>query len=299
MGVTLGNASINEFGQVSGGQPGDQNGKEVCLRPWYANGWTDCMRPVDAGLAERIAAAMEAACANDKIGYSQAKRLTLYEQAKKVGYDLSRISEPCECDCSSLIAVCVLAGGVSISPSIYTGNECKALLNTGLFERMPGQEYLTEEKKLRRGDILIKQYYHTVMVLSDGEDAEPDDGIRYIDTDELNLRSLPNMSGEILAAAPYAAPVEVLAHEGEWARVRIDGFMVWDYLAKEKPKRIYRTLENLNLRREPGMEGKVLTTIPSGSIVDATGNTERISGTLWREVIWKNARGWASGDYLS
>lgn len=298
MSVTLGNASINEFGQISGGQPGDQTGKEVCLRSWYANGWTDCIRPTDSALAERIASAMEAACANENIGYSQPKRLTLNDQAKRVGYDLARISVPCECDCSSLIAVCVIAGGVSVSPSIYTGNEAEALVKTGRFERMTGTEYLTEEKKLKRGDILIKRYSHTAMVLSDGEEPEPEEGIKYIDTDELNVRSAPSMAGEILAAAPYAAPVEVLAHEGEWARVRIEGFVVWDYLAKEKPKKTYRTLDNLNMRKDPGMEGKVLTTIPAGSLVDATGNTELISGTLWREVIWKNTRGWCSGDYL-
>ena len=301
MSVTLGNASINELGQVSGGTPGDQTKAEVCLRSYYANGWTQMVRAKDPDVAERIASTMEAACANDHIGYAQDKRLTLNAEAKKVGYDLSKISTDCDCDCSSLVAVCVIASGIPVSPSIYTGNEVSALQKTGAFDVYTGAEYLAEDKLLRRGDILVKQYHHTAVVLSDGEDAmpEPDDGIRYIDTDELNLRSLAGMGGQILAMLPFQAPVELLAQDGDWARVRVEGYVASAYLAKKKPKLTYTTTDNLNLRQTPGVNGKLLLTMPKGATVQATGNTEKVDGFLWREVIYFGKCGWCAAEYLS
>lgn len=301
MSVIVGNASINEFGQVSGGQPGDQTRQEVWTRPWYANGWTQVCRPIDSDLAERIASAMEAACANDHIGYSQSNRLSLNSAAKAVGYDISAIKTDCECDCSSLVAVCCIAAGCYVSPSMYTGNEVACLKQTGKFEVLTEAKYLNEDKWLKRGDIIVKQYHHTVVVLSDGEDAmpEPDDGIRYIDTDELNLRSVAGMSGQILAMLPFQAPVELLAEEGDWARVRVEGYVASAYLAKKKPKLTYTTTDNLNLRQTPGVDGKLICTMPKGTKVVTTGNTEKADGILWREVIYNGRSGWASGDYLA
>lgn len=300
MSVTLGNASINELGQVSGGKPGDQTKAEVCLRSYYANGWTQMVRAKDPDVAERIASTMEAACANDHIGYAQDKRLTLNAEAKKVGYDLSKISTDCDCDCSSLVAVCVIASGIPVSPSIYTGNEVSALQKTGKFDVYTGAEYLAEDKLLRRGDILVKQYHHTAVVLSDGEDAMPvpDNGIRYIDTDELNIREYANMDGQILAKCPFQAPVEMIAVDGDWARVRVEGYVASAYLSKRMPKLLYHTIDNLNLRQTPGVDGKLIVTMPKGAELEATGNTETADGILWRNVIYKSNSGWCSADYL-
>ena len=300
MSVTLGNASISELGTING-TPGDQTKAEVCLRGWYSYPWGQMVRAKDPDVAEKIASAMEAACANDHIGYGQKDRLTLNAEAKKVGYDLSKISTDCNCDCSSLVAVCAIAAGVPVSPSIYTGNEVSALQKTGQFDVYTGAEYLTSDKLMKRGDILVKQYAHTVVVLSDGEDAmpEPDDGIRYIDTDELNIREYANMDGQILAKCPFQAPVGLLAVEGDWARVRVEGYVASAYLSKHKPKLTYTTTDNLNLRATPGVDGKLIVTMPKGATVQATGDTEKVDGILWRQVIYNGRSGWASGDYLA
>lgn len=37
-------ASINELGKITGGQPGDQTGKEICIRSYYNNNWTYVLR---------------------------------------------------------------------------------------------------------------------------------------------------------------------------------------------------------------------------------------------------------------
>ena len=100
MAVKIGHASLDERGAISGGATGDQTGNEVCTRTWYDKGWGYVLRCKDSAIAEKMAKACEAACANNNIGYDQRQRNTLHTQALKVGYDLSKVA-PCECDCSS------------------------------------------------------------------------------------------------------------------------------------------------------------------------------------------------------
>lgn len=168
MSVSIGHASIDERGQISGGQAGDQTRSEVCIRSWYDKGWNKVIRPKHSDVAEKIAAAMEAACANDNIGYDQSQRTTLYSCAKAVDWNISSIKVPCETDCSALVAVCVNAAGITVSKDIYTGNEAAALQKTGAFSIFTDSSYLRQDSYLRRGDILLKEGSHTAVVLSDG-----------------------------------------------------------------------------------------------------------------------------------
>lgn len=170
MAIKIGHASKDENGKITGGAAGDQTGKEVCSRNWYNMPWTAVIRPKDAAAAEKIAKAMEQACANDNIGYDQGQRTTLYARAKEAGWDLSRITEKCECDCSSLVAVCVNAAGIAVSKDIYTGNQKTALGNTGSFEVLTASKYIGSSTYLKRGDILLGSG-HTAVVLTDGSAA--------------------------------------------------------------------------------------------------------------------------------
>lgn len=171
MAVKIGHASIDENGTVKGGTAGDQTGKEVCVRNWYNKPWASVIRPKDSAQAEKIAKAMEQACANDKIGYDQSQRTTLYSKAKAANWDLSKITAACECDCSSLVAVCVNAAGISVSKDIYTGNEKTALANTGAFTVLTDAKYISKPDYLKRGDILLCSG-HTAIVLTDGGGLE-------------------------------------------------------------------------------------------------------------------------------
>ena len=171
MTVRIGHASIDERGKATGGVPGDQNGKEVCIRNWYNGGWEFLARPKNPVTAEKIAAACEAGCANPNIGYDQNQRNTLNTQAKKLGYDLSKIETACETDCSAFVSVCVLAAGVKLpySGNLPTTRTLKsALVKTGEFDVLTDAQYLTGTDYLRRGDILCKAGSHTVIVL-DGD----------------------------------------------------------------------------------------------------------------------------------
>lgn len=172
MSVTIGHASIDENGKSQSGKAGDQTGKEVCTRNWYAKNWSYVLRCKDIKLAEIMAISAERACANNNIGYDQSQRNTLRALANANGMDLSKIKIPCECDCSSLMAVCAECAGISIpynkgnAPTTRTMQ--KAFMQTGFFELLTDPKYLTSDKYLKRGDILVKTGSHTVMVLGNG-----------------------------------------------------------------------------------------------------------------------------------
>lgn len=174
--VYIGNAVGNEKGTASGGEPGDQTGREVRIQEWYKNkkGWR-VFRPKSAETAQRLVYDMTAACENNNIGYSQAKRNTLYNASKQYGFDCAKVDTPCECDCSSLVRVCVLYSGIKID-NFNTASEPSKLLATGEFDEMVGEEYTDSPNKLSAGMILCtKTKGHTAIVLNDGPDAEPYD----------------------------------------------------------------------------------------------------------------------------
>lgn len=171
MSVKIGHASIDERGKINGGTAGDSTGKEVCIRNWYANKWNVLLRPKNATLAEKSAIACEKGCANSNIGYDQYQRNTLYRYAKAVNFDLSKITTKCECDCSSFMHVCAIAGGANLtygSNGYVTSTMAKAFVNSGDYEKLTDSKYLTSDKYLKRGDILVKESGHTVMVLGNG-----------------------------------------------------------------------------------------------------------------------------------
>jgi gametolysin len=170
--IKIGQASRDERGKYSGGIAGDQDGKEVAIREWYSRPWNKVLRCKDVAKAEKIAVAMEKACKNNCIGYDQSQRTTLYSLAKSNGWRIEDIKTPCETDCSALVAVCVNAAGVNISGDIYTGNEAKALLQTGEFELLSAPKYLMTDEYLKRGDILLYEFHHTAIALQDGRKAE-------------------------------------------------------------------------------------------------------------------------------
>ena len=175
MTVYIGNAVGDENNKARGGEPGDQTGKELRIQPWYLNkkGWR-VFRPKSSEVAQKLVYDMKSACENDNIGYSQAKRNTLYNVSKPFGFDCAEVAVPCECDCSSLVRVCVLYSGIKVN-DFNTTSEPARLLATGEFEEMVGEEYTDSSKLLKAGDILCtKVKGHTAIVLNDGPDVDPD-----------------------------------------------------------------------------------------------------------------------------
>ena len=175
MAIYVGSARIDENGKAYGGKAGDQTGKEVSRQKFYVHskGWR-VFRPIERAVGLTIAETMDAACDNNKIGYDQWNRHTLFAQAKKVDYDVSKVTTKCETDCSALVRVCLAAAGIfGIPESFRTGNMPATLLKTGKFVEMKGSKYTEQATFLGKGDILVtKTSGHTVVVLDDGPKFE-------------------------------------------------------------------------------------------------------------------------------
>lgn len=175
MAVKVGSARIDENGKIHGGKAGDQTGKEVGTQNWYkhSKGWR-VFRAIDPAKAAKIAKAMQMACDNSNIGYDQYQRNTLYTEAKKVGFDISKVKTKCETDCSALVRVCCEYAGISGLPSGFrTGNMPSNLLKTGAFVELKGSKYTDKSDYLGAGDLLVTRTSgHTVAVLSNGPKYE-------------------------------------------------------------------------------------------------------------------------------
>lgn len=169
--VRIGNARIDENGRVSGGQAGDQTGLEVAIEPWYLHtkGWV-VIRAKDANVRERIAICMEAACANNFIGYNQDGSWELYDKSKQYGWDCSKVNVTANTDCSSLVRTCVAFAAQREIEWFSTLIEVKILNKTKLFDILTDAKYTKSSDHLLRGDILCTcTQGHTVIVLDNGK----------------------------------------------------------------------------------------------------------------------------------
>ena len=169
--VTIGSARIDENTQAHGGKAGDQNGHEVATQQWYLHkqGYWRVFRPKNSYKAKMIASNMRMACDNPYIGYDQWQRDTLYNEAKKCSFNCSMVRKEVECDCSSLVRVCLAYAGIMVD-TFRTYNEPEVLLKTGEFTELKGDDYQKREVYLKLGDILCTPASgHTVVVLSNGD----------------------------------------------------------------------------------------------------------------------------------
>lgn len=343
MSILIGHSSIDENGKARGGTAGDQSKKEVCKRNWYSASWDVVLRCTDPVITEKMAVACEQACDNDYIGYDQNQRNTLNTEAKKVGYDLSKITTPCECDCSSLMCTCAIAGGIPES-ALYKGNNMRTTSNmrsafkaTGKFEVLTDSKYLTSDAYLKRGDILVNEGSHTIMVLGNGaqaikesvpqsapEQVKPSNNAvigTAVSKGNLNVRTGPSTSYKAIGTVKLGSKVEVLditsnnwykivwagAAEG-YAYVSNASNRYFDYTSiSSKPVaptpatsfKVTITANSLYVRTGPGTEYKAKTAVHKGE------NYEIVEeATDNRNVKWgllkqysANRDGWISMSY--
>lgn len=164
-------AASGEHGCTSGCKAGDQSGGEVSTSNFsYGSGyntWIYVARFKDPTKAAIVAKCMEDAAKNNKVGYDQnyPDRVSLYDAAKKVGWDVSKVNKNVETTCSSVVSVCINAAGVSFPAKVYADNnkminELKS--RSKYFDEMTKSKNST--KYLNRGDILCSAS-HTAVAL--------------------------------------------------------------------------------------------------------------------------------------
>ncbi len=170
--------------QYRGGQAGDQTGTEWEIKPWsrYHTGWDVVLRFEDCSVAQMIADIARAAAENNLIGYDQDQRYTYWEHLQASNYDPAQITVACEADCSSGVVANVKAAGYQLGipklknvPIMYTVTDDLhyKLKSAGAIE-LRDSKYLTSDKYLRPGDILLAIGHHTATNLDMGSNASWD-----------------------------------------------------------------------------------------------------------------------------
>lgn len=173
----IANSGHDEKGKYTGGSAGDQTGTEWQIRSWYkyTYGWGCVLRFPDMKVGEKIAEFAKQAAENDNIGYDQGNRTSFWTQLAKVGYKPRDIKTKCEADCSAGVSAIVKAVGYimniqdlkDISPTNYTGS-MKPNFRAAGFEVLTDEKYLTSDKYLLPGDILLNEKHHTCINLDVG-----------------------------------------------------------------------------------------------------------------------------------
>lgn len=166
----IAHASIDEHGKIAGGKAGDQTGKEVCIRSYYAN-WNVVIRMKLPEMRQKVAECMVKAANNAAIGYDQSQRNTLLNYSRNFGYDPSKVTMPCETDCSALVTLACLYAGIQEKSLVVGGNSAttstlrKRLQATGAVDVFTSKDYTMSDSKLLVGDILIREGHHTAVVV--------------------------------------------------------------------------------------------------------------------------------------
>lgn len=321
MAVKIGSAR-SSYGNTT---PGDQNGgREVSTENWYlhSKGWV-VLRAKNPEARERIAVAMERACANDDIGYDQSTRLTLFNNVKPYGFDPSLTTKKVNTDCSALVRVCVHYAGITVD-NFITSNEVSKLMATGAFEKFTDDAHCKSSDHLLRGDILdTRTKGHTVVVLSNGAKAHEEvvsiayklgdrilkNGMTGDDVKELQtcLIGLDYDCGAWGADGEFGDATEQAVEQFQHAHgCMVDGEVGPETLAAlekameaaEAPVNDARYVQIVNgncyVRTAPNTDGKKLGVAHRGDILDYQGVQ---SADGWHLVVYNGQNGWVSGKY--
>lgn len=263
MGIRIGHASISENGTTSG-KAGDQTGKEVCIREWYSKPWDYVAIHPDANVREKHAAAVEAACKNDNIGYNwfgENDRNSLYKLAKAVDFDLSKVGK-CNCDCSSLQNVAAVASGsgATYGSNGWTTSTMKAALVALGYKIITASTYLTSSAYCVRGAIYVNSGSHTVTGLDNGANA----------------------SKTLVAAGISSGTGSSGSSSGSRsaARVKVESAKSFD----KSLAGAYKTKGSLYLRAGAGKNKPDLVIMPNNTTVRNYGYYTLVDGTKWLYV---------------
>jgi len=290
MAVLVGSARADERGKITGGSAGDQTTKEVSTQNWYLHkkGWV-VIRPKEKTQALKIAEAMKAACANNNIGYNQARRYTLYNAIKNKGFNPAACDTKVETDCSALVRVCCNYAGIKVG-DFNTSSERAVLSKTGAFVILTDKKYTTSSDYLEAGDILVTATKgHTVVVLNNGpkaqsKDPEPKAAANiphytgYVVADTLNERTGPGTNNGISAVLTKGTKVEIVKEQNGWGQTRDGGWISLAYLKVQCKV----TASTLNVRSGPGLDFDKKGILKKGdlvTIVESKNNWGKIEKT--------------------
>lgn len=259
----ISNSGGDENGGTKGGKAGDQTGREWQLRSWYKRPWSCVLRYPNQAVALTIAKMGIAAALNEAIGYDQSQRATYWTQLKKVDYDPSRITTPCEEDCTAGVTANVRAAGYVYgitalqkldTSGTRSSNMKSRFVNAG-FKALTASKYLTSGDYLFPGDILLYENHHAATNITLGAKVK----------DEWH----PDK-------APVPTPTPTPTEDKNVKYVKITG-------------------SSVNIRKGPSTDYGVIGAAHEGDKLKYFGFDYPENG--WHLVEYQKQTGWVSGKY--
>ena len=266
----ISNSGHDERNGARGGKAGDQGG-EWEIRSWYNRPWDCVLRYPDQNVREWIALLGIEAANNNNIGYDQNERYSYWNQLQKVGYRPSKITAPCEADCSAGVIANVKAVGylknISALKNIgatYTGNMRSSFKNAG-FQVLTDSKYRSGTEYLMPGDILLNDVHHTATNLGIGK--------------KINYTPSADEPGQV--------PVTPTPPTVDYAD-SLDKALAGEYKVKAD--------DGLNLRTGPNKT--IITNIPNGKTVINYGYYTDTKDGRWLLVMYGSEKGFVSAKYV-
>ena len=321
MGVTISNCGHDEKGTYKGGAAGDQTGTEWQLRAWYNRPWDCVLRFEDAATAALIAQMAKAAAENSLVGYDQSQRGTFWQHLAASNYKPEQITIKCEADCSSGVAAIVKGAGYrlgneamkKVSTAAYTGN-LKSVLKAAGATVLTDSKYLTSDKYIKAGDILLNEGHHTTIAVTSGSNAgnvtapaQQTDSFNKTDTatctgNGVRIRTAGSTSGSVLASVSKGATMEIDGtKQNGWYHVRYNGkvgYMHPDYVkvttAPAFTIKATCTGSGVRVRKGGGTGYAILTSASKGASLLLDGTKQN----GWYRVKSGSTVGYMHPDYV-
>lgn len=274
----ISNSGHDENGKYSGGRAGDQTGKEWAIIGWYNRPWKCVIRHPDVKVREKIASLSEKAAKNDNIGYDQGQRVSYWDELVKAKYNPAAIKTKCEADCSSGVMANVKAAGYLLNNaklkevSITSTHYMREMLRKAGFEILTGSKYLTSDKYLLRGDILLNDGHHTATNLTNGQKASA--AASGSAKPEGSTSSSGNPSG-------------MKAESAESFKKSIAGTYI-----------VNTSTDPLMLRSGAGKDKPIIAKMKKGAKVQCYGYYTTVNGVKWYYIVYDGKTGFASSEYL-
>ena len=237
----IANSGKDENSGTRGSRAGDQTGHEAELRKWYSRPWTVILRHPDQTVALTIAKLSIAMCLNDRVGYDQGERTTYWKALKAADYDPSKITTPCEEDCTAGVSANVKAAGhlcgiASLEDlPICTSRNMLAQFTKAGFVALSQSKYLTSPDYLLPGDILLYENHHAACNITCGKKVREcrmpkemgvDEAVpampRIFAVGDVFVRAAPNRTADRLGVCPRGGRLH-------WYGYRLNGWLLAAY----------------------------------------------------------------------
>lgn len=199
-GNMLAGANIDEYGNFSGGAPGDSTKKEVYLKPWYPEPWDEILRyenPDNKELEKKVRNAIAsnaiAAANNDCIGYDQNTRISFFNEVSKVNYSIEKLTTKCNTDCAAFVCTIIRIVGHQLdidsfkNIGITTTKGMEGELTRIGFKVYRDSSYTGSTNKLQKADILLNIVNHTEIFVGDGNNESSGVSWNSLEIDDITV----------------------------------------------------------------------------------------------------------------